>query len=327
MDNRLFLSVLLPAASAGSFNYSINAYAYDSSGPDNTITGTVTGILTSYSETQVAQTIFNQVSLTLISAGASYSGAPFPVPNNPLPTFRLTRTEHVICFWSQAQFEINITGDTTGGFYAIDATPTLDTVAGLQQRAFAVNQPLQSDSGGPLTTLQLVQLLRTSSAELVNTMRNNIVLSTYYFETWTNFQNQVRLQCYPVAYLDTPYILRPTIITNLTLSAQADTYGRYFIDSQTGWVAFRFTQDLLFNYEPYDINNQWRVTYIAGFKSIPSGVKDAIAKLSYQLQIFSNLEEIRGGSFVARFDKDATQRAAKAIYSPLRQYFLEGIVT
>ena len=337
MDNRKYWSILIPCASSGSINFTLasqnantNAYTINNNYPscpesnnfgfnNITITGVITGLNPSQTESQMALTIFTQASSIIASAGYYYNGAPLAVPDPPYPSWRLVQTGHVVNIWSQSQFTLDITADNTGSYYSITDTPTLTTVADALKFGPVTNQYFQNNVGGPLTTIQIADLMTATSAYVTEILKNPVVQGCYYYEAWTNFINGIQLQNYPIQYMDNPYILRPTIITNLTLSATADLDSRYFIDSATGWVQFRFAQDMLFNFEPFDMNNQWRCTYIAGYLQIPTAIKLAVVAMSYQLQTQSNVQELRGGSFVVRFNP-SQDRAIKTIFEPLRKY-------
>jgi hypothetical protein len=337
LDNRKFWSILIPCASSGSISFTLaslnansNSFFINNNFPyqpsDNffgfqnvTITGVITGLNPTMNEEQIALTIFNQASSILGNAGVLYTGTPVPIPDPPAPQWRLVQTGHVVNIWSQCQFTLNVTADTTGSYYSIDDTPTLVTVADALKFGPVTNQQFLSNTGGPLTNTQIADLMTATSGYVTAILKNPVVQASYYYESWTNFVNGIQLQNYPIQYSDNPFILRPTIITNLTLSATADLFSRYFMDSETGWIQFRFAQDLLFNFEPFDMNNQFRLSYIAGYLQIPRAVKLAIIAMSYQLQTQSNVEELRGGSFVVKF-QPSSDRAVRSIFEPLRKY-------
>ena len=105
-----------------------------------------------------------------------------------------------------------------------------------------------------------------------------------------------------------------------TQVATFDLASRYEVDQYTGWITFRFAQDLLFNYEPFDFNNQWRDAYRAGFYNIPEELKIAVLRYCWCIQnSFTTISEIHDGSTTIKYaiDKNIEKRT---IVSSLKEF-------
>lgn len=311
MDNRLYLSVLTTAASSGDIDFTLQTFGSTS---DSTITGSVTGVATSDSEKDIAVKLYDQLGTIIIQNSASYIGTPEAIPNPPPPTFQLTRTDHCVCVWSQAQFDLELT-DNTGTIISLRSTPTLLTVSEAQTLGAVMRQTFPG-----FTTAQIATLLDVLSDEIISTTRNNFVASTYSISMNTDKIDGVRLPKYPVLDMDTPKTSRPFLILNIADTTVIDESSRYYIQ-RDGWVMYKYSQDLVHVWnEPFDMNNQWMVTWIAGYQRIPDKVKMAMVKLSPLYTNYSIYEELAGGTSRVKYRNEASEK--KRIYGELREYMI-----
>jgi hypothetical protein len=193
----------------------------------------------------------------------------------------------------------------------------LGTVAEAQAYGPLANQLLQTNTGASMSTTQVVDLLALASSDLVAEINNPIVTGYYTKEITTLMTNAVQLDYYPVQYYWNPYVIRPTIIAMATQVATFDLASRYNLDFATGWLTFRFAQDQLFNYEPFDFQNQFLLAYEAGWNYIPREIKLALFQLSYLIQTTSNIEEMSDGSLRVKYTTDKNI-ARRIIFNKLR---------
>lgn len=314
MENRQYLSVMTVAASSGDIDLTLTTYDATT---NITIIASVSGIASSEKESVTAQKIYNQLSIIISQYNATYSGVPSLLPNGPNPTFRLTRTDHCICIFSECQFSLEVTENNTGNIFIIDTVPVLGTVQDAQAFGVLIGQDFTD-----LTPSQIANLLLIASAEIIGQIKNPIVASTYIFQHWGQWEESVEFDMKPLIYVDNPYIVRPDILTFLTQTETAEPLGVYDFNDKTGWTAFRYAQDVFNSYEPFDDNNDWRISYIAGYKSIPALIKKALIMMTLYIQdaSFAGIDQLEGGTFKVKYAKDIDK--LKLILLPIRGFFL-----
>lgn len=311
MDNRLYISVLTTAGSAGDFDFTLESF---DSTADSTISGSVTGIVTADSEKDIAIKVYDQLSTIIIQNSASYIGVPESLPNTPPPTFQITRTDHVVCLWSQSKFDLEF-DQSTGAILSLRSNPTLSTVSEAQTLGAVMRQNFTN-----YTTAQIATLLEVLSDEIIGTTRNNFVASTYSISLNTNKLDAVRLPKYPILDMDTPKTSRPFLILNIADTTVTDETSRYFI-SEDGWISYKYSQDLVHVWnEPFDMNNQWQVTWIAGYQRIPDRVKMAMVKISPFYTNYSIYQELAGGTSRVKYRDEESEK--KRIYQELREFMI-----
>jgi hypothetical protein len=319
LENIKFLSVMTPAQASGSTTFNIQTF---NASPNLSITFAVTGISTGMSEEAIATTICYQTSAVLAANDATFKGILTPIDYPIAPNFGTAFTDHVVSLMAQAQYSWSIVSDTTGCEYYLDTTPVFCTVDEALAFGPLNSQLLQNcASSGQLDNTQISELLAMASSDMIGILNNNIVSCNYVYYFSTLMTNALKFPNAPVQYFWNPYALRPTIIALASQVATFNLASNYNVDFTTGWITFRFAQDLLFNYEPFDYQNQWYVGYIAGYNQIPREVKSAVLRWSYVIQAygFMNIEEISDGVSKIKYsvDKNIEKRN---IFSTLRKY-------
>lgn len=290
MENRLYVSYLTVPGASG--NYDINLTTYDAS-PNITLTLTITGSDPSDSEDSLARKAYDQINTILIQNSLNYSGEVTLFPGTPSNTFRVTRTNHVLCFYSEAQFDIDIDSDTIGSIIRKDTDPYLTTVSKMSNQSNILGQDLTD-----LTNSQIADLIGIISSKIVQALKNPIVMSTYRHEAYTNWNYGTKLAKLPIVSIDPPYIRRPDLFTFLTTGRSTnDPLSIYNVDYKTGWMMYRYSQDLLLSYEPFDYNNNFRLTYVAGERQIPAIIQSTIADLVNAVLNDSDVAKLSGGTF------------------------------
>lgn len=302
------------AASSGDIEFTLTTYDAQT---NVTIIANATGISSGNEEIPIAKRIYDQLSIIIDQYDATYSKIPSLIQNGPQATFQLTRTDHCICFYSETQFSLEISNNDTGTIFVIDTVPVLSTVDDAISYGGLIGQDYSS-----YTNTQISQLLLISSAELIAYMKNPIVASTYRFQYWGDWSESVQLDMRPLISVDPPYIIRPDILTFLTQTSIPEPTLIYDIEFKTGWIAYKYSQNVFNSYEPFDDNNDWRLTYIAGEKAIPALVKKALALLAGFITdgSFDGVDSLQGGTFKVGFSSGKDRLTL--ILLPLKAYFL-----
>lgn len=314
-DARKYLSVMTPASASGSLSFTLQTY---NASPNVTLTVTVTGITAGMPEEVIAGTICNQASAAMVAQGSLFQGWIGTITSPVTGAWQTAFTGHVVSLFSLAQFAVlNVTDIGTGVIVFEDSSPVLCTVNEALMDGPLSSQLLQACGGTALSTSQIINLLAMASADVCAITRNDFIQSWYVFQLTTNITNAIRFPNYPVVFYYNPFDIRPTIIQIAAQVAIFDLPTRYSVDYQTGWCTFRYAQDLLFNYEPFDMNNQWFCAYLAGFYQIPREVKTAVLRWSYVCQAFSNITEMWDGitKITWSVDKNIEKRN---IFAPLK---------
>lgn len=310
-DHRYYLSIMTPAASTGDIQLQIDTYDADfniSIQPD------CTGFTAGMSETDTAIVLQNQ----LVLQTPQYSGAPRFSAEPYAATFRITRTEHVICIWSQAQFRVQILNNNVGCNVKESTAPCLMTLAVAEGRAAAYGIPFATPNGGQLTTQEIIDLIEVTSSELCGYLRNNVVISTYLGEWRTDGMKAVFTSPCPGLAIDQPLIRRKNLYEMYSIPQYSQLAYNWV--RHTGQLVFRFNQTYINAGEPFELDNEVRVTFIAGNWVIPADVQRGL----YLLMILAltqgpgAVEELGGGTFKVKFKKTTEQ--LDRILRPLKSY-------
>lgn len=306
---------MAPPSASGTLSFTLTTY---NASPNLSLTVTVTGIQRGMTEEQVAQTICLQASSAMCNSGTIFQGYIGTITDPVTGAWNTACTDHVVSIFSLAQFAVlDITDTGSGALYFEDTSPVLCTLNDALTYGPLSAQLLQTCGGGALSTSQIIDLLAMASADVCAITRNDFVQGYYIFQLTTNLTNAIRFPNYPVVFFFNPFDIRPTIIQLAAQVAIFDLPARYSVDYQTGWCTFRYAQDLLFNYEPFDMNNQWFCAYLAGYYAIPREVKTAVLRWSYVCQTYTNITEMSNGVIKVSWsvNKNMEQRN---IYGPLR---------
>ena len=311
-----FLSILTPPASSGSLTFSLQSYDATT---NVSLTLTATGLLTTDTEAGVAVKVKDQLATQFIQYDVDYTGQPSFGTDPPVASWRAGRTGHVMSLFSECQYRFEITADTTGGTNYLSTIPVLITLAKARSMGAFLEQPFTDSSGTAYSNSQLADFLALGSSEFVSVTNNYIVETTFVHTEWGFYTRGIQLKKYPIAAMDGPRIRRPNILTTIVIDNTTDLSSKYTLDNDTGWVMFRFVQDLLMNYEPFDMNNEIKVSYIGGYKEIPLDVLKAIVKLTSVIKSDADIKSLRAGSFAVEFRPDIV--VFGDIFISLKKYF------
>ncbi len=311
MDNRIYLSVLSAPASAGSINLTVSTYG---ASPDIVLTLSATGLATSDNEIKLAKNIYNQVLIQLLQNDALYSPPAESLTAIPPATIQITRTDHIICFWSQSNFDVEISSNTTGAIINIGTSGSLSTVSETR-----LNGPIVGQDYSGLSDAQLSNLINAISSEIISITDNNFVASTYMISARVDDIIGYRLPHYPVQRIDAPLIADPWTVWNVNSYRVVDLTSNYHLDSK-GYINYRYAQNIVHDdFNPFGLGNEFRITWVAGEAKIPTTVKMAIAKLGSFYINYSFYEELKGGTSSVKFKDEEKEK--KIIFLTLSEYF------
>lgn len=274
-----FCSVLSLPASSGTIEFEVETYNV----PTNLVfTISATGINDDDSEIDVAKKIYNACVATFIN-DLEYIGPPIFHDQEIPATFRAHRTDHVVTIYSQCQFSIKIINNDTGCRALIGVTPTLAALDEARNLGTVSSIDLKDSDGNSLTDDQLEILLQAASSKLIELLNNNIVICTYLKEFIGNGERAITLdEGLPGISIDAPNTRRPyqLYVTLADSSGRASSYGA---NRSTGKVRYRFAQGMIKTEQPFQIGNEFNITYVAGYFNIPQAIKLGVLFLAAQI--------------------------------------------
>jgi hypothetical protein len=310
---------MLPAASSGSTVFQVQTY---DATPNLTFTVTCTATAGD-SEITMAYNYLNAFNFYFIANGAYYgtsnTGGGIPVfsDQNPQPTFYADRTDHVVSFWSQARYSITQISDTTGSKFNMGPNGTLVTYAQAQDYAPMLGTIFEDLYENSLAQQQILDLLAICSDQIIKLVNNNFVVSNYLHEHVGCLNGSIILRTGPILDYDTPLVRRPYVVL-ITAVPLGQTKISYQVDRKTKLFNYRFTNDLIDLTEPLEMNNDFKLTYRAGYQNIPTIVKEKIINVANLVLTDTNLSALGGGS--AKFTFRLPIETLKAIAVELRNY-------
>lgn len=318
-DSCQFLSICTPATADGTISMILQSY---NSVPTNTYTDTF-NISKGQSEQAIAIAMLSQMQDNLLFDGLNYNGMPVFSDQTPQGTWQPYRSDHVLSIWSESQFSLTVDTGTTGVAVRQGTTPMLLTLAQCQTLGPRLNQFFTDSVGNPMTKDQILDLILMACAECTSYLHNPIVTRTWEHEEIGTWTQSIFLKKRPIVDWDAPVIRRPNMFNVLPVNTFADVVTRYAVNRQTGEVEFRFAQNLLFNYEPFDYNNDVKMSYRAGWHNIPEIVQQIVIQLSKLYERVPGVLSLGGGTSKMEFEKLSEQK--KALMAPLIEYALEAI--
>lgn len=317
MDWLNYLSVLTPAGT-GDLVLSLETF---NAANNISLTLTVTSGA-AQDEITYARSIHQQVQVQLIQASANYGGLPVFSDQAPYATFVLARTDHVVSFWSQAEFRLQVVSNAAGAEIQISSAPTFLTLSMASAMAPLVGVEFTDFNEVSLTESQIMLLLQMASDQIARLLNNNIVMSNYLHEHVGNMQGSMSLSKGPINTWDVPYIRRPYVIL-ITAIPLGQTALSYTVLRKLKIVNYRFDNELIDTTDPFEMNNEIRMTYRAGLMNIPKIIQEKVLQISSLLLSDNNIKTLKGGSFAVEFRLPTEVLASIAV--ELRSYRNDSI--
>lgn len=319
-SNSQYLSVLTTAASDGSYGFDLTTLNVS---PNITLSVSITGILEGDDEETIATAIEDQLKTLFNSTGASYSGTPVFTNESVPATFQVSRTEFSVCIWSQAKFTVTSITNTTGSIIEVEDSPGLVTLSQFEDISTVYGVSLQDANGNSFSDNQICDVIMYASNKLTTLLNNNIVSSTYLDEYRGKDTKSIFLKQPAINSFDAPAIRRKSFYDIFYIPLYSNL--SYILNYTTGELTYRFNNNLAAVGEPFALDNEIKITYIAGYNHIPLEIKTAVVELA-SLVIGSggfsgaggNITELSGASFTVKFGKK--YEALKMILIGLSKY-------
>lgn len=305
LDYRQYISILDPlSGSSGDLTLSISTYDAD----PNVVFSVTTSGISSDDEIDLAFKLETALNTALTanvqtilgeSHDLNYEGLPLFNGDTVIPLFKVTRSDHVVCIWSQSKYRIKTTSNSWNNHTVVDSVPVLCTLDKLSLLAEVFGIDLIDKNGDDLTTTMIVNILKAASAEIVTFTRgNNFVISTYLKEVVGEIVGAIILDKKPVTTFDIPYFRTPPSYGRLFLGTRLP--GNYQMIHERGRLQFSASNSLIDMAEPFDNNNEVKMTYQAGYWNIPPIVLEKVVQLfSRALNLGSqagNIKALQGGT-------------------------------
>lgn len=314
MDWRNYLSVMTPTSASG--NMVFNFTTYDAN-PNITLTMTVSAAA-GLNEVAVAREIHDQLTVQLIQASAQYNGIPVFSNQTPKATFFIGQSDNIVSVWSQATFLLTEISNATGAAIQISSNPTYVTLAQAKSLAPLLGFEFTDANEAELTDEQIMVVLQLASNQISSIVNNNLVIANYLLEYIGNMEGSTSLQYGPVVNYDTPVILPPLY------AIMAQAYYIYLypysfqVNRKLRILNYRFTSQLMGDGDPFEMNNEVKMTYRAGFMNIPSIIKEKTLLVTTLMLNDANVRSLKAGSFAVEFRLPI--ETLKAIYAELGAY-------
>jgi hypothetical protein len=169
------------------------------------------------------------------------------------------------------------------------------------------------------TNQQIADFIEMGCADFISTARNNIVLSTYLGEFRTNMTKSIFLRPLPVLECDQPRIRRKNLYEMYSIPQYSSL--AYDLIRRSGELIFRFNQLYVNAGEPFDMDNEVRVTFRSGYPQIPKEVQKCVLLVAASINNPPRgLESLGGGSLKAKW-RDPKKELYR-IYQPVRKYIM-----
>lgn len=310
-----YFSVETPSSTAA--NQQITFTFTPTNASSNTPQTTTVNITASQSEISIAQSIQSQLTAFFVSNGTLWQGQPPLSSSSPTNTFQVTITDHVVCVWSDCQFFVSITNNSSIDLEQ-SAVPLLLTLQDLTNRAPIHRIVLQDMSGNTLPAATQVLLIRDASAALVSFLNNNIV-ATSYLEAYSGRGGKMLKGRYrPGLSWDVPTSRQMWQLVANTLATNPRTLWNWKDRQNELW--FRLENSLISIYDPNDIGSEIKWSYVAGYWFIPDEIKGAVAEIARKILTQTDAAKFRLGALSV--DNSQVKEWLGVMNKTLRKYML-----
>lgn len=322
-NSQQYVSILTPGVSGGGgLAISIKDRTFA-----NTLTYAVSGLTGLEDEKELANKTANQLTTWLIQTGYAFTtdysltGTPYYVDLPQVQQYNVTSTDHCVCVWAQSQFVLSASS-TMGNIINLGNNPTLVTVTDCRNIATITGLDLSDNSGNDLTDNQVATLLSLASAKLCGFTNNKIVLSSYFQEGTFSWEYGMQLRKTPVSDFVPPQVRQPIAFNLFSAVTFSTVKQNYNLESDTGWLVYKYAQNIVDYIEPFNYFNDVIIVYVAGWPTIPEDIKNSIVQILpiVQGQIMMGVRSQAGGTYkIEYFEGNVLW---ENIISGLTQYFL-----
>ncbi len=303
MFTNLFLNFLNAPASTGSID--VNLQSYNASSNVN-LTLTATGLTSGMAPETCAYTAITQFNTQIIQYGLVFA---VPQLSNEVPSalFRLSRTDHVIDFFSECHFNIDVTSNTTGAYIETTSRPILSTLTSFS------NLVNLMALGAPLTDAEKITLLTVASG-LITDYTNNLIVTAGFVQTYNGFYQRSFFLSLgnPVQSYDTPRVAPPGLYFYWWFIILP--WIRWNLNPITSELYYQPNQSILNWPEPSSLNYQIKIGYTAGNFKIPPTVVLCLSQLAKAIINDANgVKSLKTGSFSVSFREKTPIQTALAL--------------
>lgn len=302
--NLQFLSFLNRPSGSGSLTLTLQGF--ENASP-TTITLAVSGI-GAFSPQANAYTACQQIATQLVQYGISYSGMPTFTSNSlldpsepvfssqlPMGTYRVLQSEHVLSFFSEGGFSLDVCSTVPGLQVVSTNYPVLATVDEAKKYA----PILQLDLTG-FTDSSIALLLEVASTRLTTLLGNNIVVCTYVHSEIGYMQRSFFLrEGLPTLYYDAIRVKRPAQVYTYPLLGNSLNWN---LNRDTGELYWMLSQNIINMCDPTSYGNEIKISYVAGYFSIPSEITFGVITLMQAIsENTANIESLKTGTWAVKF--------------------------
>lgn len=240
-----------------------------------------------------------QAELAANSALLAYSGIPSFFPEDIAFTFRVYLTGHILSIWSQCQFLVTAVfedpGDASFNISILD-TPVFPLIQETKDDAPICGVPLVTTTGEDMTDAQIQVAIEKSSAQLVAWLHGfNVVMSTYLHSETGQWWRGFMLRFNPVLSWDSISVNGPVIGIFSRANGGLGIFTRFDVDEYTGNVEMLDFSNSIGGLEVGDFGHNIRMTYAAGFNTIPEVLKTESIRVLGSVKSPIMFKSIEGG--------------------------------
>lgn len=280
----------------------------------------VTGISLADSPTTIALKSQAQLTTQLSQYGILYSGSPvftsngiIDFSNSPnlssqlgMATFRITQSDGILCFFSEANFILTISNDTTSSNATVSDVPLLATLAQITSDGPIAGLVLETVDGTSLTQAQIISLVEAASAKLISILNNKVVICTYIHEDIGFWQRSFFLrEGIPGIYFDGVRVKPSSSIQWFGVLVGASLSLAWNYVRTTGELNYIASQNLVSTYEPSGMGNEIKISYVAGNFHIPKSIiYGVISLMTSILENKGDIAELKTGTWSVKFKDD-----------------------
>lgn len=304
--NHQFLSFLNRPSGSGDITLTLQSYISQS---DSLITLSVTG-LSAVSPHVNAFNATTQINTQLTQYGMQYTGAPSfssisllsagpaqPTFSSQLGAgnFRIHQSDHVISFFSEAPFSLDVCSSVPGLQVICGNDPILATVDTARKYG-----PLSQFDMTGLGDAQIAILLELASTKLTTVLNNSIVVSTYIHSEVGYLQRSMFLrEGLPGIYYDGVRIKRPYQIYSYPYIGASLNWNYNHDTGELYWIP---SQNVIDMFDPTAPGNEIRISYVAGYFSIPNEIAYGVVTLMQAIsENTANIESLKTGTWAVKF--------------------------
>lgn len=301
-----FINCLSAAAASGDWSVRLQSL---NAGANVTLTLVATGTQAGWAPDQIAQNAVTQFQTLLIQNSVEYLQPRFS-GQTPQAAWRVICTDHVITFFSESQFLLSIADNSPGASIVATHDPLLVTYTDLDSLVALMN------IGATLTEDQKLLLIQQVSGLIVS-YTNNLIVQAGYVQSWVGYYQKSFFLTLgnPIQSFDMPRVAPPGLNFNYLWWDFLVMWYQWNLNPITGQLDFMNSQNLLNVMEPSSLQNQIKISYVAGEYHIPAQVLlVAVQLIKAIINDPIGVKSLKTGSFAVQYrDRGGIQAALQML--------------